>query len=108
MKKTSFFIAGKHAVTGALKNPKRKVLTIFLTEDSKKKLNRDNPQLNLLKNVKIFYKTGIDVNVYTRDIVLTKTYADASNLLDGPLISGYSQNTKNSITNKFKLYRYIC
>ena len=51
MKKTSFFIVGKHAVTGALKNPKRKVLTIFLTEDSKKKLNRDNPQLNLLKNV---------------------------------------------------------
>jgi len=51
-------------------------------------------------NVKIFYKTGVDVNVYTRDIILTKTYADVSNLLDGPLLSGYSQNTKNSITNK--------
>ena len=64
MKKTSFFIVGKHAVTGALKNPKRKVLTIFLTEDSKKKLNRDNPQLNLLKNVKIFYKTKKELDNY--------------------------------------------
>ena len=57
MKKTSFLIAGKHAVTEALKNPKRKVLRIFLTEDSKKNLNKENQDHNLLKNVKIFYKT---------------------------------------------------
>tara|TARA_B100001013_G_C24578471_1_gene429565 strand:+ start:82 stop:834 length:753 start_codon:yes stop_codon:yes gene_type:complete len=57
MKKTSFLIAGKHAVTEALKNPKRKVLRIFLTEDSKKILNKENQDHNLLKNVKIFYKT---------------------------------------------------
>ena len=57
MKKTSFLIAGRHAVTEALKNPKRKVLRIFLTEDSKKILNKENQDHNLLKNVKIFYKT---------------------------------------------------
>ena len=57
MKKTSFLIAGKHAVTEALKNPKRNVLRVFLTEDSKKNLNRVNQDKNLLKNVKIFYKT---------------------------------------------------
>ena len=57
MKKTSFLIAGKHAVTEALKNPKRIVLRVFLTEDSKKNLNRENQDKNLLKNVKIFYKT---------------------------------------------------
>ena len=57
MKKTSFLIAGRHAVTEALKNPKRKVLRIFLTEDSKKILNKENQNHNLLKNVKIFYKT---------------------------------------------------
>ena len=56
MKKSTFLIAGKHAVTEALKNPKRNVLKVFLTEDSKKKLNKDNTNLNLLKNVKIFYK----------------------------------------------------
>ncbi len=55
MKKTSFLIAGKHAVTEALKNSKRKVLKVFLTEDSKKTLNRENQ--NLLKNIKLFYKS---------------------------------------------------
>tara|TARA_E500000331_G_C17113800_1_gene650819 strand:+ start:153 stop:908 length:756 start_codon:yes stop_codon:yes gene_type:complete len=57
MKKTSFLIAGKHAVTEALKNPERKVLKVFLTEDSKKNINRNNQEFNLLKNIKIFYKT---------------------------------------------------
>ena len=57
MKKSSFLIAGKHAVTEALKNPNRKVLNVLLTEDSKKKLNKDNNNLNLLENVKLYYKT---------------------------------------------------
>ena len=57
MRKSSFLIAGKHAVTEALKNPGRKVLKVLLTEDSKKTLNRENQDLNLLKNIKIFYKT---------------------------------------------------
>ena len=57
MKKTTFLIAGKHAVTEALKNPKRKVLKVFLNEDSKKTLNKDNHNLNLLENIKLFYKT---------------------------------------------------
>ena len=56
MKKSSFLIAGKHAVIEAVKNPKRKVIRIFLTEDSKKKLNRENQDKNLLRNIKIFYK----------------------------------------------------
>ena len=56
MKKTTFLIAGKHSVTEALKNPNRKVLKVFLTEDSKKKLNKDNHNLNLLKNIELFYK----------------------------------------------------
>ena len=57
MKKSTFLIAGKHAVTEALRNPNRKVLKVFLTEDSKKKLNYNNQNLHLLKNIKIFYKT---------------------------------------------------
>ena len=51
MKKTTFFIAGKHAVTEALKNPSRKVLRVFLTEDSKKTINKDNKDLSLLSNI---------------------------------------------------------
>ena len=57
MKKSSFLVAGKHAVTEALKNPKRKVLKVFLTEDSKKNLNKQNQDQQLLKNIKILYKT---------------------------------------------------
>jgi len=57
MKKTSFLIAGKHAVTEALKNPNRKVLKVFLTEVSKKTLNKENQNLNLLKKTSLFYKT---------------------------------------------------
>ena len=57
MKKTTFLIGGKHAVTEALKNPKRKVIKVYLTEDSKKTLNRNNQDHELLRNVKLFYKT---------------------------------------------------
>ena len=57
MKKSSFLIAGKHAVTEALKNSNRKVLKVFLTEDSKKKINKNNGNRELLKNIKLFFKT---------------------------------------------------
>ena len=57
MKKTTFLIAGKHAVTEALKNPIRKIERVFLTEDAQKKLNRENQSLNLLKKVHVFYKS---------------------------------------------------
>ena len=57
MKKTTFLIVGKHAVVEALKNPKRKIERVFVTEDAKKTLNRENQHLNLLKNVHVFYKS---------------------------------------------------
>ena len=64
MKKTTFYIVGKHAVTEALKNPNRNVLRVFLTEESKKSLNRENQHLNLLKNINIFYKTKKELDKY--------------------------------------------
>ena len=36
VKKSTFYIVGKHAVVEALKNPKRRVVRVFLTEDFKK------------------------------------------------------------------------
>ena len=62
MKKSSFLIAGKHAVVEALKNPHRKVLNVFLTEDSKKKINKENQNLALLKDIKLFYKTSKELD----------------------------------------------
>ena len=55
--KSSFFIVGKHAVVEALRNPLRKVLRIFLTEESKKTIHRESPKQNLLKDVKVYFKT---------------------------------------------------
>ena len=57
MKNSSFFIVGKHAVTEALKNTKRKVLRVFLTEESKKSIHRVSPKKNLLKDIKVYFRT---------------------------------------------------
>ena len=53
--KSTFFIAGRHAVIGALKNPGRRVIKIFLTEESKKNIHKLNPNKNLLKDLKVFF-----------------------------------------------------
>ena len=67
MNKTSFFIVGKHAVTEALKNPQRKVLRVFLTEESKKNIHRENPNKNLLKDIKIYFKTKKELDKYCKN-----------------------------------------
>ena len=64
--KSSFFIAGRHAVIGALKNPKRRVIKVFLTEDSKKNIHKQNPHKNLLKDLKVFFKTKKELDKYCR------------------------------------------
>ena len=57
MKKSTFFIVGKHAVTEALKNPNRKCLKIYLTEESKKNLNRENQEINILRNIQVIFRS---------------------------------------------------
>ena len=68
MKKSTFLIVGKHAVLEALKNPLRKIERVFLTEDAKKKLNRENQNLNLFKKINVFYKSRKELdNLCGRD-----------------------------------------
>tara|TARA_B100001115_G_C15724769_1_gene352651 strand:- start:99 stop:842 length:744 start_codon:yes stop_codon:yes gene_type:complete len=68
MKKTTFLIVGKHAVLEALKNPFRKIERVFVTEDAKKKINRENQNLNLFKKVNFFYKSKKELdNLCGRD-----------------------------------------
>ena len=68
MKKTTFLIVGKHAVLEALKNSSRKIERVFLTEDSQKKLNRENQSLNLLKHIPVFFKSRKELdNLCGRD-----------------------------------------
>ncbi len=65
MNKSSFFIVGQHAVIEALKNPERKVLRVFLTEESKKNIHRHSPNKNLLNNLKVYFKTKKELDKYT-------------------------------------------
>ena len=67
MTNSNYFIVGKHPVTEALKNPKRKVIRVFLTEESKKIINRENQNLNLLKNVKVYFKTKKELDKYCKN-----------------------------------------
>ena len=101
MKKSTFLIAGKHAVTEALKNINRKVLKVFLTEDSKKSLNKENPNSDLLKDIKIYYKTKKEL-----DRLCSKEQISHQNLiaeiehLENLNIKDYLQKmeSKNNIT----------
>ena len=67
MNKSSFFIVGQHAVIEALKNPKRKVLRVFLTEESKKNIHRESPRKNLLSEVKVYFKTKKELDKYCKN-----------------------------------------
>ena len=96
MKKISFLIAGKHAVGEALKNPKRKVLRVYLTEDSKKKINRNNQDYDLFKNVKIFYKTNKELDKYCAKDQLTHQGLIAEvEHLDNLTLKEYIQENSN-------------
>jgi len=71
MNKSSFFIVGQHAVIEALKNPKRKVLKVFLTEESKKNIHRKSPKKNILHDVKVYFKNKKELDKYTNKEQLT-------------------------------------
>ena len=67
MNYSSFFVVGKHAVFEALKNINRKVLRVFLTEESKKSIHRDSPKKNLLKDTKVHFKTKKELDKYCKN-----------------------------------------
>ena len=101
MLKSSFLIAGKHAVTEAIKNPKRNVLRVFLTEESKKNLNSENPDKHLLKDVKIFYKTRKELDRLCSNDQISHQglIAEIEPLEDGNIKEYLIQNSgKKSIT----------
>ena len=99
MKKTTFLVVGKHAVIEALKNPKRKIDRVFLTEDAKKSLNRENQSLNLLKNVHTFYKSKKELdNLCGRDETAHQgLVAELESLEDLSLKDFLYENNKKNI-----------
>ena len=98
MNKSSFFIIGQHAVIEALKNPKRKVLRIFLTEESKKNIHRKSPKKNLLNNVKVYFKTKKELDKYsTKENLLHQGYVAEIEHLEKPTLKDFIKE-KNNLT----------
>ena len=98
MNKSTFFIVGQHAVIEALKNPKRKVLRIFLTEESKKNIHRKSPNKNLLENVKVYFKTKKELDKYsTKENLLHQGYVAEIEHLRAPQLKDFIKE-KNNIT----------
>ena len=96
MKKSTFYIVGRHAVTEALKNPKRRVVRVFLTEDSKKKIHKESPNINVLKNVSIFYKTKKDLDKYcSREGILHQGMVAEIEHLEEISLKDYINENKN-------------
>jgi len=96
--KSSFFIAGRHAVIGALKNQKRRVLKIFLTEESKKNIHKLNPHKNLLKDLKVFFKTKKELDKYCRsEDILHQGYVAEIEHLENPELKEFIKS-KNNLT----------
>ena len=95
MIKSSFFIIGQHAVIEALKNPKRKVLRVFLTEESKKNIHRKSPKKNLLNNIKVFFKTKKELDKYsTKENLLHQGYVAEIEHLEKPILKEFIKSSK--------------
>ena len=97
MNKSSFFIIGQHAVIEALRNPKRKVLRVFLTEESKKTIHRKSPKKNLLNDVKVYFKTKKELDKYSnKENLLHQGYVAEIEHLEKPILKDFINNRKNT------------
>ena len=97
MNKSSFFIVGQHAVIEALKNSKRKVLRIFLTEESKKNIHRKSPKKNLLNDIKVYFKTKKELDKYsTKENLLHQGYVAEIEHFEKPLLKDFIKEKKDT------------
>ena len=98
MNKSSFLIVGQHAVIEALRNPKRKVLKVFLTEESKKNIHRKNPKKNVLEDVKVYFKSKKELDKYTsKDQIMHGGYVAEVEHIDQPELKEFIKE-KNKLT----------
>ena len=96
MNKSSFFIIGQHAVIEALRNPKRKILRVFLTEESKKNIHRKSPNKNLLNDVKVYYKTKKELDKYSnKENLLHQGYVAEIEPLEKPILKDFIKSKEN-------------
>ncbi|MDC3125748.1 RNA methyltransferase [Candidatus Pelagibacter sp.] len=98
MNKSSFFIVGQHAVIEALRNPQRKVLRVFLTEEAKKNIHRKNQNINLLEDVKVYFKSKKELDKYSsKEQLMHNGYVAEIEHLDQLDLKQFIKN-KNNLT----------
>ena len=98
MNKSSFFIVGQHAVIEALRNPQRKVLRVFLTEEAKKNIHRKNPNKNILDDVKVYFKSKKELDNYSsKEQLMHNGYVAEIEHLDQPDLKQFIKD-KNNLT----------
>ena len=96
MTNSNYFIVGKHPVAEALKNPNRKVIRVFLTEESKKTINRENQNLNLLKNIKVYFKTKKELDKYCKnEEILHQGFVAEVEKLEYPSLKDFIKKKNN-------------
>ena len=95
MNKSSFFIVGKHPVIEALKNKRRKVLRVFLTEESKKTIHRENQKKNLLDDIKVYFKTKKELDKYTKEQITHQGFVAEVEHLNYPSLKEFIINKNN-------------
>ena len=96
MNKSSFFIVGQHAVIEALRNSRRKVLRIFLTEESRKNIHRKSPKKNLLSDVKVYFKTKKELDKYsTKENLLHQGYVAEIEHIESPELKDFIKEKEN-------------
>ena len=96
MTNSNYFIVGKHPVAEALKNPNRKVIRVFLTEESKKTINRENQNLNLLKNIKVYFKTKKELDKYCKnEQILHQGFVAEVEKLEYPSLKDFIKKKNN-------------
>ena len=98
MNKSSFLIVGQHVVIEALRNPRRKVLKVFLTEESKKNIHRKNQKKNVLEDVKVYFKSKKELDKYTsKEQMMHGGYVAEVEHLDQPELKEFIKE-KNNLT----------
>ncbi len=98
MNNSSFFIVGQHAVVEALRNPQRKVLRVFLTEEAKKNIHRKNQNNNLLEEVKVYFKSKKELDKYSsKENLMHNGYVAEIEHLDQPDLRQFIKK-KNNLT----------
>ena len=71
MRKNSFLLAGKHPVMEAIKNKNRKIVRIYITENSFKQINKEYEPKNIFNKIAIVFKNNKELISYAYSVAGT-------------------------------------